>query len=64
MERLFHTMGRVWMAVLVLAVVALLANGLCRHVAGMIHPAPVMADDYAPVLALGIEEYGETRTEP
>lgn len=61
MERLFHAMGRTWMAVLVLAVMAVLAHGLCRHVAGMIHPAPVVANDYAPVLALESEGYGETR---
>ena len=61
MERLFHAMGRIWMAVLVMAVTVLLAHGLCRHMAGMIHPTPVVANDYAPVLALESEGYGETR---
>ncbi len=59
MERLFHAMGKAWMVVLVVAVVMSLAHGFCRHVAGMIHPAPVVANDYAPVLAREIDRYGE-----
>lgn len=51
MERLFHAMARLWMAVLVVAVVTSLAHGLYRHVAGMIHPAPVLARE--------IDRYGE-----